>query len=263
MPSFDRSQRGVSLIELLVGLTVGLLVLAAALGTLVLSRGAATSVSEMSQLQQQGSYALRVIGNQFRQAGSIEVLKTSAGLYAFDNRFLGFNGGATVVLGQDGANGAPDRVSVSNQPPAPGELSPANAPITLQRDCIGTSVTDGIRIDSTFYVSNGQLYCKGKAAVAQPVIDNVADFQVSYRVRTAAGSRSMTAAAVEMAGAWASVAAIEVCIDLRGEAGGHPDIGTYETCRADTVGKTVRAARAGHLHLVFRNVFNLRTQGGT
>lgn len=252
-----RSERGMSLIELLVGISIGLLVIAAALGTLVLSKGAATSVSEVSQLQQQGSYALRVIGNQFRQAGSVEVLLTPASLYAFDNQFLGFSGGATAVMGSDGAGTASDEVSVSNQAPIATGLT------TLQRDCIGTTVNDGVRIDSTFYVdaANNQLYCKGKASAAQPIADNVADFQVRYRISSAAGVRSMTASEVTAASAWPSVSAIEVCIDMQGVDSSSPTSGNYETCQRDSAGAAISASRAGRLHLVFRNVFDLRTQG--
>lgn len=60
-------QRGVTLIRLLVGITLGLLVVAVGLGALMVSRGLAGSTSEAAQLQQQASYAFRVIGQQIRQ----------------------------------------------------------------------------------------------------------------------------------------------------------------------------------------------------
>ena len=66
-------QRGVTLIELLVGITLGLLVVAVGLGALMVSRGLAGSTSEAAQLQQQASYAFRVIGQQIRQAGGLEL----------------------------------------------------------------------------------------------------------------------------------------------------------------------------------------------
>ena len=64
------SQRGATLLELMVGITIGLLTVAVALGALMVSRGVSGTVSEASQLQQQASYAFRVIGQQLRQAGS-------------------------------------------------------------------------------------------------------------------------------------------------------------------------------------------------
>jgi len=246
-------QRGVSLIELLVGMTIGLLVITAALGTLLLFRGASTSVSDISQLQQQGSYALRVIGVQFRQAGSVELIQT-LNLYSFSNVFVGFNGGPTVVAGADGIDGGPDQVSVSNQP--------STVLATQRRDCLGTEVTTGTRMDSTFYVQDGQLYCKGMAKQAQPIIGNVADFQVTYRIKTDAGTQAMTAAAVDEAKVWASVSAIEVCLDLQGNERGNPQVGaTYQTCQLQSDGTPKRVSRSGRIHFVYRNVFDLRTQG--
>ena len=66
--AFSR-QRGATLLELMVGITIGLLTVTVALGALMISRGVSGTVSEASQLQQQASYAFRVIGQQLRQAG--------------------------------------------------------------------------------------------------------------------------------------------------------------------------------------------------
>ncbi|SCK52526.1 type IV pilus assembly protein PilW [Variovorax sp. HW608] len=245
-------QKGASLIELLVGLTIGLLVIAAALGTLLISRGSSVAITEMSQLQQQGSYALRVIGVQFRQAGSVELMQAASGAYAFSSAFTGFGGGPTVVTGKEGANGLPDEVSVSNQPSA--------VLATQRRDCLGRETT-GDRMDSTFFVRNAQLYCRGSDPKAQAIIGNVADFQVSYRVKTDAGTQSLAADKVKAANLWSSVSAIEICLDLQGTDNSNPQAGTYQTCRVDGSGTPVRASRDGRIHLVYRNVFNLRTQG--
>src|SRR5690606_38077148 len=70
-------QRGVTLIELLVGITIGLLTIAVAMGALMVSRGVSGTVSDSALIQQQASYAFRVIGQQLRQAGSVK-LKLSA-----------------------------------------------------------------------------------------------------------------------------------------------------------------------------------------
>lgn len=246
-------QQGLSLVESLIGLTIGLMVIAAALATLLLSRGASVSISELSQLQQQGSYALRMIGVQLRQAGSLDLAPTAAGRFAFNGSFVGFGGGPTVVSGTDGAGSASDQVSVSNQPST--ELA------SHRRDCLGTEVHAGDRIDSTFFVRNEQLYCRGLAPQAQAIIGNVADFQVAYRVRTASGTQAMTATEVAQAQAWSSVSAIEICLDLQGNEGGSPVAGTYLTCRRDSNGALASAQRAGRIHLIYRNVFDLRTQG--
>src|ERR1700712_292745 len=137
-----RHQGGVSLVELLVGLTLGLMVVAAAIGTLIVSRTASGAVGDLSQLQQQGSYALRVIAVQMRQAGSIAPVKDSiTSLYSFSDAFIGFGGNSSVVTGSDGAGSSADTVSVSNEP-----LD--GNPDTRPRDCLGEKAS-GARIDST------------------------------------------------------------------------------------------------------------------
>ena len=66
-----QTQRGVTLIELMVGITIGLLTVAVAMGALMVSRGISGTVSDASTIQQQAAYAMRVIGLQLRQAGSL------------------------------------------------------------------------------------------------------------------------------------------------------------------------------------------------
>ena len=244
-------QRGVTLIELLVGLTIGLMVIAAAIGTMILSRTTASSVSDLSELQQQAAFALRAIGTQVRQAGSIRLIKpTGQDQFFFDSAFTGFNDGGLIVTGTEGAEGtAPDTVSFSSQP------APAGSGEV--RDCLGQSAPTAARMDSTFSVTAGSLRCLGAtASPVQPLIDNVADFQVLYRVRTSdTAVQRMKADAVEAAALWGSVQAIEVCLDLQGDESSNPASGNYTNCN-DTA-----TARNGRVHLVFRNVFEIRTRG--
>lgn len=68
-----RRQRGISLIEILVGLTIGLLIVGVALGAVQISRQLAGTTSEASKLQQQASHVLRIVGNQVRQAGALQL----------------------------------------------------------------------------------------------------------------------------------------------------------------------------------------------
>jgi len=67
----QKTQLGVTLIEMMVGISIGLLVVAAAMGALMVSRSISGTVSDASAIQQQAGYAMRVIGNQLRQAGSL------------------------------------------------------------------------------------------------------------------------------------------------------------------------------------------------
>ena len=57
-----QNQRGLSLIELLVGIAISLLIIAVALGAIVASRSITGSVDDSGQLQQQASHIFRVMG---------------------------------------------------------------------------------------------------------------------------------------------------------------------------------------------------------
>ena len=240
--------RGASLMELLVGLTVGLMVIAGALATLDTARSTSASISDLSQLQQQGSYALRVIGTQIRQAGSVEPVQGA------HNNLFSFNdaaGAATVssevsaLSGTEGGSAKTDTVSVSHQ----------QSSIASQgRDCLGELI-GGLRAEGTFFVHNAELRCK-TARKNQALISNVADFQVWHRVRTAPdATQRMTADQVKAAALWRSIKSIEICLHLTGNQGGHPGSENVTGCLGESI------PRNGRLHLVFHNVFDLRSQG--
>ena len=246
-PSARRRQAGVSLIELLVGMALGLMVILAAVGALFISRNATTAVSDVSQLQQQASYALRTMGLQLRQAGSLELSALPGAADTFT--FTDFTG--TVV----GNGGDPGTLATGSQ-----------ASLTLatgQRDCVGNTPGTGAGpavISSTFSLNGkNELVCKGisQKAGAQPLIGNVADFQLFYRVNlgTTDAPQMQRVAAADMATAqWARVTAIEVCLDMRGSEAMPDAGGTYADCRGGTPPLGQRT------HLVFRNVFALRRQ---
>lgn len=242
-------QRGVGLIELLVGMTVGLLVIAAAIGTLMISRGTSSSISDISRLQQQGSFALRVIGVQLRQTGSVEPgLDGQTRLFAFGAAVPTYGATNAAVSGSDGVNSGSDTLSVAT-------MASQGLPTTQRRDCVGRAVAAGTRMQAQFRIDGAELKCSA-GGTSQALIENVADFQVWYRVATGAGTRIMSATDVETASQWGSVTAVEVCLDLKGDEP-TPDPGsTYLDCNG------TRSARDGRVHLVFRNVFDLRTQNG-
>ena len=69
-PTTIKHQKGATLIELMVGITIGLMTIAVATGALMISRSVSGTVTDASQIQQQASYAFRVIGQQLRQTRS-------------------------------------------------------------------------------------------------------------------------------------------------------------------------------------------------
>lgn len=241
-----QASRGVTLIELLASMTLGLLVILAAVGTLVVARGASASVGDISQLQQQASYALRVIGLQLRQAGAIDpAMDAATQLFSFASTYTGYGATFAAVHGSDDVQGA--RLSTSTT------VAPL-LPNTQNRDCIGNRPTTD-KIEATFWLEKGELRCAPTPSTVQSLIQNVAGFQVNYRVLNGADSQVLNAKQVEAAQLWASVKAVEICLDMQGTEK-MPDAGSsYPDCQG------VPRLRNGFVHLVYRNVFDLRVAG--
>jgi len=236
---------------LLVGIMVGLLVVTAACASLLLASGTTATVGELNQLYQQGAHALRIIGTQVRQAGARDLrFDAASGRHVLDD-FPGLDAQGLAVNGTDGARDRADQFSVSHQP-----VSAA-----IARDCLGAVVT-ARHTDSTFQVVGQDLRCRA-GSTAQPMIGNVAQFQLRYRVTTPAGTRSLSAAEVESLQLWRAVSAIEVCLDLQGSATNHPRSGNYHGCLRDGDGRFASTPRDGRLHVVFRQLFDIRSKQAT
>lgn len=269
------SQRGLSLIELLIGLTIGLLVVVAALGSLSFTQVTSTTVGDSARLQQKANTAFRVMGLQLRQTGGIELTQNaSTGLVVYDrsNGVTGFNGwnGANpdiAITGLDGGAG-PDTLRLSYQDNG------------TSRDCLGNlaTTTPLIRVDNAFYVNAGRLMCQGADGTIQALIDGVEDFQVTYGQKTvvtpAAPAKLMPAASAASAtGATAEVSdfrqftaattaiftptpvsmvqTVTVCLQLRSDLATDIRVGSVQGC-SGTV------ASDGFIRRVYRNTYTLR-----
>ena len=286
-------QRGVTLIELMVGMAIGLLVVAVAMGALMVSRGISGTVSDASGIQQQGAYILRVIGQQLRQTGSLYLNPDPAGggtstdvlsPVAFEIKANAVSGGnsfeqESVLAGASdtvttGFRRYPDNVFL-----VAGTEAAASTPATfgtdyLARNCVGApgnSSTDQ-RVESIFAFDSAknELQCGGNGAAAQPIARNVAQFQVTYMVQTtdAVGSKvqftkgsDMPTAATDPA--WRRVQGVQVCLVLYGsEPIDMPAGSSYTDCAGTSVNMTTLTGdRKNRMHLMFRNTYQLRSQG--
>ena len=92
----------------------------------------------------------------------------------------------------------------------------------------------------------------------------MAQFQVRYIIQdNSAGPSKINITNAAGVGRWGRVQAVEVCMVLYGnETVDMPDGSSYTDCAGDTVNMTtLSGARARRMHLLFRNVFQLRSQG--
>jgi type IV pilus assembly protein PilW len=232
-----RAQAGLSLIELLVGITIGLLVVVAAVGSLVYTRVSSTTVGDSSRLQQNAATAFRVIGHQVRQAGAQRVQTiTGSTNVEFNPSFSGL--GTTTFYVVQGTNGAAtDTLNVSF------DIEPNLA----AADCLG-KVATGASVTSSFSLVNGAIRCTGVASTG-PLIEGAEDFQVWYGVRN--GTTLQYQAAPALA---ASIEIVMICLRLAGEQSSNPGVATVG-CNGENI------AADGRIRRVFFRVFNLRNQG--
>ena len=115
-------------------------------------------------------------------------------------------------------------------------------------------------------MNGNNLRCQGNGANVQPIAQNVANFQVRYLLQSndaANPTMLYTNAAGVGNNNWSRVQGVEVCLVLFGNDAIDLPAGTsYTDCDGTAVNMTTLAgARRNRMHYVFRNVFQLRSQG--
>jgi len=201
----EKQQRGVTLVELMVSITIGLILVLFISSLYLSSRQSYRINDDSSRLQEEGRAALYLLGNNLVQAGSgvltmsttgvlpktnfETLMQTEPALYPFRACSTGF----TNPAGQDfscAVVGTP-AFEVSYMVDAA-----YNANTGAGADCNGQSVSfkanpatqfligDTNRYATNrFYLNNGTLFCAGNgSATPQPILDGVVAMQVSYGV---------------------------------------------------------------------------------
>ena len=264
-PSRDKEQKhlkfqaGLTLIELMIGLAVGLLVVAVATVSLLGSRSVTGAVSDISGIQQQAAYVMRTFGTQLRQAGSLYL---DLGLDA-DGKGEITSATAFQLRGSTDTAIAENNGSVTIRFTGYEEPTFANAG-PISRNCLGApgSIPAGTTasIESIFTLNGTDLRCND-----QPIAQNVAAFQVRYLLQ-GTDQDDPTMLYTNSAGVadWNRVQGVEVCLVLFGtERIDLPEGASYTGCDGSTAVNitTLAAPRTNRMHYVFRNVFQLRSQG--
>jgi len=219
-------------------------------------------VSDASQLQQQAAYAFRVIGQQLRQAGGLNIDPTT--LPKDVVAFLPLPANAPLpIAGKDSPASNEYKLTITYQnvqePMYSGGSTPTNG--YLMRDCLGEShnIASDPLITSRFTLDvGGNLVCAGNGN-AQPLISGVKDFRVTYLQQTLDAATLQPqfryASAAALTGAdWPNVRAVEVCLELEGAEAIDTVGATYTKCDGSS------ASRGNRLRMVFRNTFYIRNQ---
>jgi type IV pilus assembly protein PilW len=252
-------QSGMGLIELMVGLVVGLLVVIAATGSLVTTRTASRVMGDSTRLQQDAATAFRVIGQTARQAGARRLVDLPGGAVSFNPQYQGIQVNPNTALpisikGTDGARNGPDTLTIDRDHTLASNIT-AVATSFDSADCLGDSVTPGQSVSNTFLVDGGLLKCdgSGKTKGTYGLVAGVEDFQVWYGLRESDGLRYTTASALAQRSPapWDQVEALRICLRLAGELNNQPSAPT-KGCQDEAIPDD------GRLRRVFFRVFTLR-----
>lgn len=232
-------QRGLSLVEVLVGMAIGLMVTLAAVSSLVFVRLSAATAEDAWRLQQDANTAFRIIGWQLRQAGARPLLAVAnTGTVEFASGYTGYGVAEAPlpVSGSDGGGTAPDVLRTSLQNDVGADA----------RDCLGLAPAGGVvNIINQFSLVDGNLSCTGVSNTAS-IASGVEDMQVWYGENTPAGFQYSTQPL-----AWSAVTAVMVCLRLVGER--PAQVSTDTTGCNDEV-----VAADGRLRRSFVRVFQIR-----
>lgn len=267
-------QKGLTLIELMVGIALGLLVVAVATAALMGIRSVTGTVSDVTGIQQQAAYVMRTFGTQLRQAGSLYLdLGLDSNGDGDISSDTAFHLSTDRAIFEDDAGNVSVSFTGYKEPTffpynGPISLFPYNGPIS--RNCLGAPAADNITgttetVESIFTLVGNSLRCGGNGAASQAIADNVAEFQVRYLLQgtTSANPTMLYTDAAGVNDNWGQVQGVEVCLVLFGAERIDLPAGTsYTGCNGSAVNITTLAEpRTNRMHYVFRNVFQLRSQG--
>lgn len=239
-----RSARGVTLIEMLIAMTIGLVVVGAVMVSYLGSGQAGRIQAAYSQMNQDAQIGLSILNREFQMAGysapSGLVQDPPTAPPSTPTFSLTYNmGTATAVVGCGSGFVNPQGAGLACNP-NPGALDTTptfevvyeadtrNTVPTgggVPTDCVGAGIPAGppfFARNRYFISAAGELSCASDNTAAQPLLENVVAMRVWYGVQVAAAPRQVagyvTASQLIAQGAaasWNDVISVRVCLLMR------------------------------------------------
>ena len=199
-----RAQRGMGIVELMVGLLIGLIMAVALAWFYLGSRTLSRASDDVSRLQESGRGALEIIGMAIRQSGYRSNVNAA------------FSG--TALGGFDGANNAPDTITIQYDAQEGGEIDCTGTPVPA---CGPAVAPAACRVTYQFTISSASnasaLMCVGAVGAPVAVVDNIEDMQFSYGIdANKDGSIELYKSLPSSAAEWAGVVAVRISLLARG-----------------------------------------------
>lgn len=252
----SKASGGHTLLEITIAVALGLIVVAGTVATYRSQRAAFTHAADAARMRDAGINALMLIGDQIQMAG-FEPADSSTHVAA--PPVFGCPAGRPV-LAQSSVTCEPlssrsDGIAVRYIGDSQSTWLSASGQIT---DCLGQgSGLPGSIVAVAFHARTGtssgepELYCEGsgKVGTSQPLVEGVEQLRLRYWLDGAAQPVSASALTPDQ---WASVAAVDLCVLVRGAAPVRAV--TYVDCDGvASVPGDGRARQAFWRHVAIRN----------
>jgi type IV pilus assembly protein PilW len=269
-----RPQRGRTLIEVMIAITIGLMITAGVIAIYGANRQTYRASADVQRMQAAGQLALDRLAYQLRMAGYGQINSSDFWLVGNPSNFAGE--ALRVCSGgfDNPTAAAPNCNNVSTQPDALAVSyivgGAAAAGSGEGRDCLGAAITAAnspiapqLATRNRFYVANSggapTLMCVGNDGVAAPLVPNVEDLQIRLRVgdpftRTEQIVDPQAAAGWTPA-QWGRVLGVELCVQVVSENTG---LTTEPQAGRDCRGNSFPAD--GRLRRTFTQVVTLRNR---
>ena len=211
-------QAGVTLVELMISMVIGLVIIGALIALYAGSIGTNKVSAAQSEMNEDAQFALRILTGQLRQAGynplhpgqtTVNVLPSTHAVFGCANGFTNAaTASSTVALTCNGSsNTAGAAISVAFEGDIYNTLPSGNSPT----NCLGIALTSQTDVSTTmsfypvenrYYVKNNSLYCAGvsgapgaRTVTEAPLVENVERIEFSY------GSTTVTTGTATSTGA--------------------------------------------------------------
>lgn len=220
-------QAGLTLLELMVSLGLGLVLLVGVATVYLGSRQAYQLQEGSGRLQETGRYALEMIGRSLRQAGAAApMLSDQVQAVKPPDCKPGDQAACTAASGVDGAGNLPDTLIVQYYANNDEEF-PVGSGNLGTRDCtdgfvsVGAPAT-GTLVTNVYSLVGTNLTCTGSVGGTAALLSDIEDFQVLYGVDTDGGigttdaypSANLYAATPAD---WGRVVSVRVCVLVRSQ----------------------------------------------
>ena len=250
-----RAQRGISLIESMLSVAIGLVVVGALLVAYLGSGQASRSQSALSRMNQDAQFALSLLGRELQLAGfsqPIGLVNTALNGQPPLLEFVPGLGAQLAVFACDGgfvnaailpavgplqcAAGGQAALAVAYEADTSNTVARGAAGALRPTDCLGGQIDTGppaIALNR-YYIAQGpanrpELYCaSGNTGQSQPLVQDVEGMDLWWGIQSAASPRQVaryvkagtdaaTADTINALGAaeWANVISVRVCLLLR------------------------------------------------